>query len=61
MGEGWAKPWRAQKFHYFVDGRSLCRAWGMLGNEELEQDTGKTQAEDDCARCARAMEKRRAG
>lgn len=27
LSEGWGRPRRAAKAHYFVDGRSLCGRW----------------------------------
>ena len=59
MSEGWGKPTQSRKFHYFIEGRSLCRNWGWWAQHgPLDNDTGKTNT-DDCAACARKMEKRR--
>ena len=27
MSDGWYRPWGAHKYHYFKQGRSLCRKW----------------------------------
>lgn len=53
--EGWGQPLMAKKFHYFVEGRSLCRRWGFWG--DLTPDIGQRTAEpgyDDCTPCWRA-------
>jgi len=56
MGEGWGWITNSPKWHYFVDGRSLCGKWIGLG--ELEQ--GNDGSPDNCTACKRALEKRRA-
>jgi len=55
--EGWARPVNARKFHYYVNGRSLCGKWMLLGGH-LDEDEGATSS-DDCKACARKMEERR--
>lgn len=49
LSEGWAKPSNAAKTHYFVDGVSLCGAWGYHGSliQGFATDT-------DCAACRKA-------
>jgi len=59
--EGW---WRREgimkKFHYFVDGRSLCRGYGWPDYTQLNADTGNVEAgKEDCAACFRKLVKRR--
>ena len=57
--EGWFKPGCSRKFHYFVEGRSLCLKWGIPG--ELDQDNGNKDAlNEDCITCFRGLLKRRA-
>jgi hypothetical protein len=57
--EGWFKPGCCRRFHYFVEGRSLCRNYGIPG--EMDQDTGNKEAGvDDCITCFRELVKRRA-
>jgi hypothetical protein len=56
--EGWAMPGNARKWHYYVDGRSLCGKWVILGGS-LQADTGRTSSAD-CAGCRAKVEKRRA-
>ena len=55
--EGWARPGRAMKFHYYVNTRSLGGDKTLFG-EELDEDEGATSS-DDCKACAEKMEKRR--
>jgi hypothetical protein len=52
--EGWGRPLRATKAHYFVDNVSLCNRWEFYGGG-LED--GRTLA-TDCKTCARALEQR---
>ncbi|GEM_PF-1484766 len=57
--EGWFKPGCSRKFHYFVEGRSLCRRYGIP--RELDPDTGNKEAtKEDCITCFRELVKRRA-
>ena len=48
--EGWAKPMRSQRVHFFRSARSLCGKWSYFG--DLEIDNGEPST-DDCAACAR--------
>lgn len=56
--EGWGHPSNSPKWHYFVDGVSLCRKWMFLGGQYLEQ--GGNNSPDNCKRCREALERRRA-
>lgn len=56
--EGWTWLQNSPKWHYFVDGRSLCRRFMLFGNPELEQ--GKDESPDNCAACMKALLKHRA-
>lgn len=47
---GWAMPPPSRRFHYFVDGRSLCGHWMYLG--ACENDMGVSDGED-CKACTR--------
>lgn len=58
MNEGWAAPLRARKWHYFVEGRSLCRRWVYLGN--CEADDKGLRSSEDCVVCIRKLDKRQA-
>jgi hypothetical protein len=53
--EGWGKPARTKKWHYFVGIRSLCGRWAYRG--ELEQ--GNDDSPDNCAACRKKLEKRK--
>jgi len=58
--EGWWRPGSSRKFHYFVDGRSLCSGWGFPDYNNLDADTGnKEPGGEDCAACFRKLAKRR--
>ena len=54
--QGWKWLFNTRKWHYFVDGRSLCRKWGTLGVGGCE-DTNH-DSPDNCKTCRRALEKK---
>lgn len=54
--EGWARPWLARKYHYFVDGKSMCGSWLYTG--KVCSDVGYSSV--DCKRCTRLLEARSA-
>ena len=54
--EGWARVDYSRKWHYFVDGRSLCRSYGVFDKVSLEQ--GNDNSPDNCAICKRKLAKR---
>jgi len=56
MTEGWQKPWNARKWHYFVDGESLCGRWLLLGWKEWL--TGNDDSPDNCKKCRERLKKR---
>lgn len=58
MSEGWAAPLRARKWHYFVEGRSLCRKWLYLGN--CESDDKASRSDVDCVVCVKKLDRRQA-
>lgn len=53
--EGWAWPANARKAHYYVNHRSLCCKWGMLGTH-FEQ--GNDDSPSNCAECRRKLAER---
>lgn len=56
--EGW--DWSNKKYHYFVEGRSLCRNWGFPNYTDMQPDTGNTESQrDDCKACFKGLIKRR--
>lgn len=58
--EGWQRPPPSRKFHYYVEGRSLCGGWGFPDYSNLDADTGNKEAyEEDCVSCFRKLVKRR--
>lgn len=56
--EGWGFVNASPKAHYFVDGKSLCGKWLILGKTNLEQ--GKDESPDNCTGCKKALRKRKA-
>ncbi len=60
--EGWKMPSRNKRFHYFVEGKSLCKLWTLPSyNNTLSQDTGNEEPlKDDCKSCFQELVKRRA-
>jgi len=61
LEEGWWKPSQSRKYHYFVEGRSLCGSWGFPNYDELAEDITTITApqSDDCVVCFRKLLKRR--
>lgn len=58
--EGW--DWAGKAYHYFVDGRSLCRNWGFphYYYNDMQPDTGNTTPQrNDCKGCFRQLIRRR--
>jgi len=61
LREGWWMPARSRKFHYFVEGRSLCNGWLFPDYNNLSPDTGNIEKDpDDCAGCFKKLVKLRA-
>lgn len=55
--EGWSPLDNSRKWHYFVDRRSLCGSWAIMGKTELKQ--GDDDSPDNCAACKRKLAKRK--
>ena len=55
--EGWTWLSNSPKWHYFVDGRSLCKRFMLFGNAKLDQ--GQDDSPDNCKACMKALQKRR--
>lgn len=56
--EGWAKPGKSRKFHYFRGVRCLCGGWLFFGS--LDKDNPKADnPQNDCAKCSRKRKKER--
>ena len=46
--EGW--DWSGRGYHYYVDGRSLCRNWGFPNYSNMTADTGNGEPQrEDCS------------
>lgn len=54
--EGWTWMHNSRKWHYFRDGKSLCRNWMLLRNPS-EGFSGDMDSSDNCADCARRRAK----
>lgn len=52
--KGWGWPPRANKIHYFVGYRSLCRTWTFTGKLESSIEPGANV----CQKCARKLKER---
>lgn len=57
MVEGWGWIKNSPKWHYFIDGRSLCGRWAYF-DRELEQENDESP--DNCTACKKALAKRKA-
>lgn len=55
--EGWTWLVNSRKWHYFINGRSLCGKFLLLVVPELEQ--GNDDSPDNCVICRRELEKRK--
>ena len=53
--EGWTWIFNSRKWHYFQEGRSLCRNFALLGSADLEQ--GNDNSPDNCATCKKKLKK----
>jgi hypothetical protein len=47
--EGWKYLANSPKWHYFRDGKSLCKRWMTLSDSGLEQ--GNNTSSDNCKSC----------
>jgi len=57
MAEGWTWLWNSRKRHYFLDGRSLCGRFLLLGHPELKHSNDDSP--DNCTACRRKLAKKR--
>ena len=53
--EGWKWIINDNDWHYFKNGKSLCKKWATLSNKGLE--TGNDSSSDNCIRCKNIKEK----
>jgi hypothetical protein len=56
--EGWYCLSNAPKWHYFVDGRSLCGKWMTFENDPNAFEQGKNDLPSNCAACRKKLLKR---
>ena len=60
LKEGWWMPFSSKRYHYFVEGRSLCRGWGFPNYDNIDKDTGNLEPQKtDCKQCFRKLLKHR--
>ena len=56
--EGWTWLTNSKKWHYFVDGRSLCGGFMVFANMQGELVQGNNDSSDNCASCKKKLQKR---
>ena len=55
--EGWTYLTNSPKWHYFVDGRSLCKRFMLFALPDLE--LGNDNSPDNCKACRNKLLKRK--
>lgn len=55
LTEGWTWLWNSPKWHYFRNGRSLCRNWGLFAKSQPFQ--ADAESPDNCKECWRRRQK----
>jgi len=56
--EGWGfSPHLSNKWHYFINGMSLC---GKIGFFKGDLEQGNDDSTDNCTACKKALQRRRA-
>ncbi len=58
--QGWNYLTNSPKWHYFVDGQSMCGRWLGLGLNDCNDDPKTDNSPDNCAACKKKVVKRRA-
>ena len=56
--EGWKYLSNAKFWHYFREGKSLCKKWGTFSKEGFEQ--GNDESPDNCKSCLKVLLKLKA-
>ena len=51
--EGWTWLSNATKWHYFRNGQSLCKKYGIFGPGDLE--LGNNDSPDNCVQCRKIL------
>ena len=57
IGEGWIAIINSRKYHYCINGKTLCRKFMYLGSDYQNKWNGKF-TNDDCSGCVKALQKR---
>jgi hypothetical protein len=55
IAKGWKWVYGSPKFHYFIEGQSLCRRWLVLSDRDLE--LGNNNSPDNCIACKKVINK----
>lgn len=58
--QGWNYMVNSPKWHYFIEGRSLCDRWLGLGLSGFDDDPLSDNHPSNCAVCAKKVAKLRA-
>jgi len=53
--EGWVFLINSKKWHYFVDGESLCSGWMYWGKSLDDFQKGNNDSPDNCAKCKKKL------
>lgn len=53
MKKGWGNLFNSRKWHYFIEGKSLCGKWMLMGNGNLVD--GQNDSPDNCAACRKKL------
>lgn len=53
--EGWTWLMNSKKWHYFVDGESLCKRWMYLGSSLDKLQKGNNDSPDNCVVCKKKL------
>jgi hypothetical protein len=55
---GWTWLHNSKKWHYFVEGRSLCNGFMLFKHPSEGYQHGNNTSPDNCAACRKKLEKR---
>lgn len=53
MNEGWGFIYNSKKWHYYVNGYSLCGRWMVIVGQKFEQ--GNDTSPDNCKACRKKL------
>ena len=58
--EGWTWLHNSGKWHYFRDGKSICKQFMLLKHPSEGYEIGNDDSSDNCKACKRALAKEKA-